>query len=132
MPLISFVLNTPWTIIGIFCAAISIPTGLSYSMSSLTVIFTVHSFWWYTWLPRQKGARGMALGNIILLGPNRLQGDIEHELVHIRQYQRAPLIHPLLNLVETIRKGYRNNEYEDEAYRIAGNPYFGESNTREP
>ena len=70
-----------------------------------------------------KGARAMAIGNTVLLGPTIEDHDLEHELVHVTQYQRMPLIYPILYHVELFRKGYRNNKYEDEAYRIAGNVY---------
>ena len=71
-----------------------------------------------------KGVRAMAMGNVILLGPNILDKDLEHELVHIKQYQREPFIHPLLYAIELLRFGYKNNKYEQEAYGRAGNVYL--------
>lgn len=65
----------------------------------------------------------MAIGHVVLLGPRLEDKDLEHELVHVVQYQRMPLIHPVLYIVELIRKGYRNNKYEIEAYQKAGNIY---------
>ena len=39
-----------------------------------------------------------------------------HELVHVKQFQRYGFIKfPFLYLLESIRKGYRNNKYEVEA-----------------
>lgn len=72
-----------------------------------------------------KNIRGMAMGNVVLLGPKELEGDLEHELVHVEQFQRAPLIHPFLNFIETVRHGYANNKYEKEAYEKSGSPYLG-------
>ena len=66
----------------------------------------------------------MAMGNVILLGPNILDKDLEHELVHIKQYQREPFIHPILYAIELLKFGYRNNKYEKEAYGRAGNVYI--------
>lgn len=65
----------------------------------------------------------MTLGNVILLGPKLLENDLEHELVHIRQHQREPLVHPILNFIETRRHGYRGNKYEEEAYSTTNSTY---------
>jgi len=67
----------------------------------------------------------MTLGNVILLGPKLLDNDLAHELVHIQQHQREPFIHPLLNGVETLRHGYRQNKYENEAYTRTGSAHIG-------
>jgi len=67
----------------------------------------------------------MTLGNLILLGPKLLDKDLEHELVHIKQHQREPLIHPILNEVEILRHGHRQNKYEKEAYSTSGSTYVG-------
>lgn len=63
----------------------------------------------------------MALGNAILLGPKEMEKDLEHELVHVEQFERKPFIHFFLYYIEMIKKGYRNNKYEVEAYDRAGN-----------
>ena len=73
-----------------------------------------------------KGGRAMAMGSVVLLGPNPEQYDLEHELVHVMQYQKLPFIQPFMYYAELVRKGYRDNKYEDEAYRVAGNIYKGE------
>ena len=65
----------------------------------------------------------MAIGHVILLSPKIEDFDLEHELIHVQQYDQEPLIYPILYSIELIRKGYRNNKYEIEAYRIAGNVY---------
>lgn len=67
----------------------------------------------------------MTLGNVILLGPRLLDNDLQHELVHISQHEKAPFIHPLLNLVETLRYGYIHNKYEVQAYSISNSTYLG-------
>jgi hypothetical protein len=53
----------------------------------------------------------MTLGSVTLFGPKLLNNDLEHELVHIKQHKREPLIHPILNFIETLRHGYRQNKY---------------------
>ena len=65
----------------------------------------------------------MAIGNIVLLGSNILDKDLEHELVHVSQFEREPLIHPFLYQYQTFKYGYRNNKYEKEAYEKAGNVF---------
>ena len=67
----------------------------------------------------------MTVGHTILLGPKILDRDLEHELIHVRQYEQEPLVYPLLYYTELIRKGYRNSKYEDEAYRKSGSIYKG-------
>lgn len=124
MKTIIFSLNTPWTLIGLFAALLSFPKKVSFSKSPVAVIFTVRSFWWYTWLPNMKGARAMAMGNVVLLGKNSLDKDLEHELVHVGQFEREPFIHPFLYQYQSFKNGYRNNKYEKEAYEKAKNVYI--------
>jgi len=70
-----------------------------------------------------KNARAMSIGHVVLLGPEIEDKDLEHELVHVEQYIREPIIHPILYYIELLGKGYRKNKYEDEAYKKAGNIY---------
>ncbi len=94
---------------------------MDFKASPVTIIVHGASFWWtFGYL---KGARAMAIGQVVILGPNFEQNDLEHELVHVEQSARAPLIHPILYFIELVRKGYRNNKYEVEAYSRAGNIY---------
>lgn len=58
----------------------------------------------------------MALGNTIVLGPKIGKFDLEHEIVHVNQYLRYPLIFPILYYIELFKKGYKNNKYEKEAF----------------
>ena len=83
----------------------------------------VKNFWWV--FGYMRGARAMTIGHVVLLGQNTEAGDMEHELVHVEQFQRAPVLYPFLYYAELLRKGYRNNKYEEEAYRRAGNVYKG-------
>ena len=123
MQYIAFILNIPWTIVGLVVTVVSIPTKASFHRDPLAIIFNVKSFWWYKWLPSRQGARAMANGHTIQLGPLVQKGDLEHELMHVQQAIREPLIHPLLYLLQNIRYGYRNNKYEKEAYNLAKNEY---------
>lgn len=121
---LSLLLNLPWTILGLVLALISVPRKFYFSKVPKALIIKIRSWWWLKPLWWLKGARGMAWGNIVILGPNELSGDETHELVHVEQFNRVPLVHPLLNSIETLRHGYINNKYEKEAYHRGGNSYF--------
>ena len=125
MKLLAFILNLPWTIILLVASVLSIPYKLELHHKPFAVIIYVRSFWYYRWVPSQKGVRAMTLGSVILLGPKLLPNDLEHELVHIKQHQREPLIHPVLNGIETLRHGYTQNKYENEAYSTTDSIYVG-------
>ena len=116
-----FLLNLPYTIIGLFLGLTCIPIRTEWHKNPPAIIMPVKSFWWAMWIWR--GARAATIGHVILLSPKTEPGDLEHELVHVAQYIRAPLIHPLLYFINRIRYGYRNNPYEEEAYRGADNRY---------
>ena len=68
----------------------------------------------------------MTNGHIIQISPLEQDKELEHELVHVQQAIREPLIHPFLYALESHKHGYRNNKYEVEAYQRAGNKYTGE------
>jgi len=102
---------------------LSAPKDLSFNRHPYALVLNVRKFWWeFGYI---KGARAMAIGHTVLLGPNVENKDLEHELVHVEQYARVPLVYPVLYYIEFFRKGYRMNKYEDEAYRRAGNIYKG-------
>ena len=121
--MIGFILNAPYTILGLLFALISVPKQISFTKKPYAVVVNIKHFWWlFGYL---KGARAMVIGCVALLGPDILDKDLEHELVHVEQHQRMPLIQPFLYYLELKRKGYRNNKYEVEAYTRAGNTYKG-------
>lgn len=125
MKFIAFILNFPWTIIGLLLALMSVPYSLHFDGTRLAVIFNVRSFWWYRWLPGKNGVRAMANGHVVQLGPKALNTDLAHELVHVEQAIREPLIKPFLYEIETLKNGYRQNKYEREAYDRTGDTYVG-------
>ena len=122
--MLAFLLNIPYTVIGLMTALISIPTSVKFRTKPYAFVLNVKKFWWT--IGYHKNARAMTVGHVVLLGPNLEERDLEHELIHVEQYQRMPLVYPVLYYIELLRKGYRNNKYEDEAYRRAGNIYKGE------
>ena len=121
--MLGFMLNLPYTVFGMLIATISVPTAVSMHKKPWAIVVYVKNFWWV--FGYMKGARAMTIGHVVLLGQHTEAGDLEHELVHVEQFQRAPLVHPFLYYAELLRKGYRNNKYEEEAYRRAGNVYKG-------
>lgn len=120
-------LNLPWTMLGLLAAVLSMPKSFSFHQNPFAMVVDVRSFWWYEWLPGQKGVRATTIGNIVLLGPNIEKRDLEHELVHVEQFERTPSIFPFLELVEKIKYGNRYSKYENEAYTRAGNVWIGET-----
>lgn len=119
--MIPFILNIPYTIIGLVIALISIPSEFKFIKTHYTFVFKIKKFWWvfgYT-----KNARAMTIGHVILLGPNILDKDLEHELIHIEQYQKLPFIFPFLYYYYLFKNGYINNKYEIEAYEKSGSFY---------
>lgn len=123
MQYLAFILNLPWTIVGILAGLLSIPTKITINKDPFAIIFKVKSFWWYNWLPGRSRVRGSANGHAIRLGPLEQPNDLEHELIHVEQAIRSPLIHPLLYTLESFKNGYRQNKYEVEAYGRSGSKY---------
>jgi hypothetical protein len=119
--MIGFILNIPYTVIGLILALASIPVGVVFKTNPYAFVINVKIFWWA--VGYMKNARAATIGHVVILGPDIEDKDTEHELIHVEQYQRTPLLHPILYYAELIRRGYRNNKYEVEAYRRAGNIY---------
>lgn len=77
------------------------------------------------WIPtiggRLSGMRAPAaavtLGSTIVVHPDVHLDDrlLKHELAHVRQWRRRPLLFPILYVTQHLRHGYRNNPYEVEA-----------------
>ena len=121
MKLIAFILNLPWTVLGLLLAVVSIPVKVRVDKEKWAIILWIKSWWWTVlWM---KNARAATVAHVILLGDNTKNLDLEHELIHVEQYIRTPFVHPFLYYLELILYGYRNNKYEEEAYRRAGNTY---------
>ena len=116
---IVFILNIPWTAVGVVTTLFSVPRKVRFSKNPLAVIFDVKSFWWYRMFFSRK-PRGMAHGNIVLLDPRADEADLKHELIHVKQWMQEPLIYPFIYFFESFKHGYQDNKYEEEVYRISG------------
>jgi hypothetical protein len=126
MKIIAYILNLPWTFIGLLLAIISIPKRVRFMDDS--IVFDVHSFWWANliWYMNAKRVRGTTNGNVILLGPLEEEHDLHHELIHVQQYMRRPFIQPFLYVAEVFKHGASpKNKYEEEAYRLSDSVYRG-------
>ena len=119
--MVGFIFNIPYTVVGLFLGIICLPESIAWEKEQDVIVLNVRSFWWAAGY--LKGVRAMAIGHTVLLGSKIEHNDLKHELIHVRKYDQAPLIYPILYYIELVRKGYRNNKYEKEAYQVAGNIY---------
>lgn len=116
--MIAFILNLPYTLVGLITVLISIPYDFKINKKPFALVFKVKTFSWSLGL--YKNARAMTIGYVILLSPKELKNDLEHELIHVKQFQKYSLIWPFLYYPELFKKGYRKNKFEDEAFRLSG------------
>jgi hypothetical protein len=82
-------------------------------------------FWW---LPGNRNMAGLTLWNRVYLRAEycpidpRDRATVElvlHELVHVAQFRRNPVVFPIRYLVDHLRYGYHNNPAEIEARQTA-------------
>lgn len=136
MMYLAFIFNIPFTVVGLIGALLSVPQGITIHRAPLAFALSVKSFWWYQWLLPGTWIRGMAFGHVVMLNPDADDKDLAHELIHVEQFTRFPIIQPLLNLWEMTRRGTgMDNKYEREAYERSGSRfgYYRQSGTpREP
>ncbi|MBI3379130.1 hypothetical protein HY029_00040 [Candidatus Gottesmanbacteria bacterium] len=121
MSLFLFLLNLPFTLTGVVPVILSGPYSFKLNKNPIALIFKVKSFWWAFGYFRY--ARAMTVGHIILMGPKELKNDLEHEIIHVKQCERYPVIFPLLYLYELLTKGVRQNRFEKEAYTLSKSVY---------
>lgn len=119
-------LNLPWSAIGIFNALLSLPKKVKFSRKPPPIIFNVRSFWWYRWLPSRKKIRGITNGHVISLTDEADELDLKHELIHVEQHMRYPLICGPLFLFEQFRhwSDPMSNRFEKEAYQKSGSRFL--------
>ncbi|MDB5245204.1 MAG: hypothetical protein JWN90_309 [Parcubacteria group bacterium] len=126
----AFILNLPYTFVGIITALVLFPKKVTFNKENSALVFYVKGE--YVFFTYMKGWRGMALGNVVIPNPREFPNDLEHELIHLEQYRRYPLIMFWMNLLELLRKGYKNNRFEIEAYARSNSLYVsGTSSTHD-
>lgn len=118
-PIIS-ILNFPWTLLGLAVGLLSVPKGAKFSKTYFVI--NVRRLWLNEIYMRRR-VRGVTVGSTILLSDSADKFTLDHELVHLKQFQKYPFIFPILYLFELLKNGYGNNKYEEEAYQLT------ESNT---
>lgn len=114
----------PWTLVGIVCGLIGCATGGKARVVGRTVEFYGGVVdWMLRHVPIVGGGAAMTVGHVIL-GRNRqcLDHCRDHELVHVRQYERwGPFFVPAYFLASLVcwwagRDPYRDNPFEREAF----------------
>lgn len=119
--LLASILNLPHTLIGIIIAVFLQPLSVRVNKKPVALVFKVkRDSFGFGYL---KGWRGMTVGQTVILNTREEERDLEHELVHVEQQIKVPLIQPFLYVFEILRVGYRNNKYEIEAYDRSGSRY---------
>jgi hypothetical protein len=122
---LKYILNSPWTLIGIIAALVSGPKCVRFMGDA--IVFNVRSFWWAQFVPGMgRGIRGITNGNAISLGPLEEPNDLAHELVHVRQNMKEPFVCAFTSTIEAMKHGHGlRNKYEKEAYETTGSVYRG-------
>lgn len=87
------VLNTPWKLVGLVFALISIPESLKLDKDNYAFITSVRKLWWMS-----KKVRAAHIGQVVILSGEIKAHDLEHELVHVKQALREPFLHPFFLL----------------------------------
>lgn len=124
-----FLLNFPWSVIGLITALISLPKRIKFSKSPPAIIFYINSFWWYRWIPRFKKVRGITNGHVVSLSDEADDLDLKHELIHVEQNMRYPLISGFVFGFEQLVHGFgpTKNRFEKEAYERSRSRYIYKS-----
>jgi hypothetical protein len=123
---LGFLWALPWTLLGLGIGVIGLATGGSMRRRAPVLQFYGGAVSWL--LERFPGRPiAMTLGHVVL-GQNETALDVshQHELVHVRQYQRwGPLFIPAYLLCSLAlwlagKDAYRDNPFEREAYGTTG------------
>src|SRR3989338_1675608 len=113
---IVFILNFPWSLLGLFYGLLLFPASIKMDKAELVIIVKVKRLWVNEIFLRRR-CRGFTLGNTVLLSDVANSNTYGHEVVHVEQFTKMPLLFPLFYLVESMKNGYQTNKYEKEAYQ---------------
>jgi hypothetical protein len=116
----------PWTLFGLFIGTAMLLLGGHVQRSGRIVEFWGRGPGWFLrFFPIVAGASAVTFGHVILARTvEELDACREHELVHVRQYERwGPLFVPAYLLCWLFlklrgRSGYWDNPFEREAYAL--------------
>ena len=121
MQKIAIVLNFPWSLLGFLYGMLLLPASIKMDKAELVVIIKVKRLW-INEIFLMRRVRGFTLGNTVLLSDVADGNTYSHEIVHVEQFTKMPLLFPLLYLVESMKNGYQANKYEKEAYQRTNKP----------
>jgi len=116
---ILFLLNLPWTLLGILVGIVCFPVNIRANKRPIVIVVYVQRLWLNEIFLRRR-ARGFTLGNTVLLDRRTDSTTYDHEMVHIRQFEKWPLVFPLLYCIQCAGKGYKRDKYEEEARKVSG------------
>jgi len=112
MNYLKYLLNAPWTFLGIIHLLLCLPYKVEVREHAL-IFYSITCGLIHLYKPK---VRGFVVGNIVTIRRNVPHNILEHELVHIDQCMRYPFIFYFLYVYELLRKGYWKNRFEVEAY----------------
>lgn len=124
MQKIAVILNLPWSLLGLFYGIFCCPTSIGTDRQALVIIMKVKRLWVSEIFLGQR-VGGFTLGNTILLSNAADDNIYGHEIIHVKQFTKLPIIFPVLYLLEFVKNGYYDNRYEREAYQKSNKPVFG-------
>ena len=109
----------PWTLLGLMIGGVGLVSGGHVKRTGRVV-----EFWggWVTFylkvFPLLSGARAVTFGHVVLARSRPdLDASRDHELVHVRQYERwGPLFVPAYVLVWIVLWAARKNPYYDHPF----------------
>lgn len=107
------IINIPWTILGFLIGLICLIYKIKFDERGFLLIFVKRL--WVTEVFLKRRTYGLVLGNIIILSQYADKKTLIHEIKHIEQFKKMPLIFPVLYLYESYKYGYANNKFEIEA-----------------
>lgn len=123
--IILLILDLPFTAIGLIPVILSGPYRFTLNRNPYAFIFKVRKL--RGLVTGTKKTRAATIGHTILLGPREMKNDLEHEIIHVKQAERYPIIYPFLSGYELFRHGYRHSRFEKEAYRLSNSVYEGDN-----
>lgn len=114
MKIVPYFLNFPWSLLGLFYGLLLFPTSIKIDKAKPVIIIKVKRLL-VNEIFLKRRVRGFTLGNTVLLSDAADSNTYGHEVVHVEQFTKVPLLFPLFYLVESMKNGYQANKYEKEA-----------------